>query len=527
MHCRRAPYRSWLRIVTWLVWLVWPAATPGVRAGAGAGQPDAASPPNLVFIVADDLGWAELGSYGQKKIRTPNLDRLAREGMRFTQHYSGAPVCAPSRCVLMTGLHTGHAEIRGNLQVKGPDGKPGEGQQPIAAETRTLAEALHDAGYATGAMGKWGLGPVDGGGAPHRQGFDLFFGYNCQAVAHSYYPSHLWRNRERVPLNARPVPGHARQPEGEVTWSHAAGERYAPDAMVAEAEAFLRDRRDRRFFLYLPFIEPHVALMPPRDLVESYPEDWDDRPYRGQCGYAPNPRPRASYAALISSLDRHVGRILKTLDELGLAGRTAVFFTSDNGTTHASPGDPAFGIGGVDAGFFESTGGLRGRKGSLHEGGIRVPLIVRWPGRVAAGAVTDYPCWFADHFPTLCDLAGVRVPAGLDGHSLLPLLEGRTMPAERPPMVWAFPEYGGQVAVRLGDFKVLRKDLHKPRAVGPWEVYDIARDRNETRDLAASRTDLVERARTLLREQIAPNANFPVRVPGLTDGDGGAGGQGD
>ena len=480
-------------------------------------EPAAVPPPNIVFILADDLGWGELGSYGQKKIRTPNLDRLAREGMRFSQHYSGAPVCAPSRCVLLTGRHTGHAEIRGNLQVKGPDGKPGEGQQPISAETLTVAEVLHDAGYATGAMGKWGLGPVDSPGAPHRQGFDLFFGYNCQSVAHSYYPPHLWRNAEKIPLNAKPIPGHARQAEGEVTWDAWTGEHYAPDAMLGEAERFLRERRDRRFFLYLPFIEPHVALMPPRDLAESYPKEWDDRPYRGQCSYVPNPRPRASYAALITSLDRHVGRILATLDALRLAERTVVIFTSDNGATHESPGDPTFGIGGVDAGFFGSTAGLRGRKGSVHEGGIRVPFLVRWPGRVAPGSVQDAPCWFADHFPALCEIAGVPRPAGLDGRSWVPLLGGKGWEGERPPMVWVFPEYGGQVAVRLGDFKVLRGNLHAKDGPGPWEVYDIERDRNETTDLAKERADLIDRAREVLRREMSPNPNFPVRVPDLAE----------
>jgi arylsulfatase A len=495
---------------------------------AAAGEspaPGKSPPPNIVFLLADDLGWGELGCYGQTKIRTPNLDRLAREGMRFTRHYAGAPVCAPSRCVLLTGRHTGRADIRGNLQVKGPDGKPGEGQQPIAAETVTIAEVLQGAGYATAAMGKWGLGPADSAGAPQRQGFDLFFGYNCQAVAHGYYPSHLWRNDQRVPLNAKPIPGHARQTNGPVRMQEWTGERYAPDAMLAEAIRFLRDREGRGarpFFLYLPFIEPHVALQPPADLVASYPEAWDDRPYRGQCGYTPHPRPRAAYAALITSLDRRVGEVLRTLDESGLAENTLVLFTSDNGTTHGSPGDPVFGVGGVDGAFFDSTAGLRGRKGSVDEGGIRVPLLVRWPGRVKPGSTSDFPGYFADHFPTLCEAAGVPAPGGLDGISLLPTLTGVGSQAPRNPMVWVFPEYGGQVAVRLGDLKVVRRQLARSSGPGPWEVYDLAADPRETRDVAAEHPEAIDRAREVLRTAIAPNRNFPLTVPGVNDAPPGA-----
>ena len=519
----------WPRLARFLVVLAAAfALSPAPSVGAPPASSEAADStpranpgrPNIVFLLADDLGWGELGCYGQKKIRTPNLDRLAREGRRFTRHYSGAPVCAPSRCVLLTGLHTGHAEIRGNLQVKGPDGQPAEGQQPIAAGTVTIAQLLHDAGYATAAMGKWGLGPVGSTGAPDRHGFDLFFGYNCQAVAHSYYPPHLWRNSEKVPFNAHPIPGHARQTNGPVRSEDWTGEHYAPDAMLAEAVAFLRRQTReaaRPFFLYLPFIEPHVALQPPADLLASYPEEWDDRPYRGQCGYTPHPRPRAAYAALVSSLDRHVGVILRTLDELGLAANTLVVFTSDNGTTHGSPGDPVFGIGGVDAAFFDSTAGLKGRKGSVDEGGLRVPLIVRWPGRVPPNSTGDFPGYFADHLPTLCAAASVPTPPGLDGISLLPSWTDTGTQAPRNPMVWVFPEYGGQVAVRLGDLKVIRRNLTRAPGPDPWEVYDLALDPTETRNLAPERPRIVDQARALLRTAIAPNPNFPLAVPGVND----------
>ena len=239
---------------------------------------------NVVFILADDLGWGELGCYGQQKIPTPHLDRLASQGMRFTRHYSGAPVCAPSRCVLLTGRHMGHAEIRGNIQAQKTFPQFTEGQYPLSARALTVAQVFRKAGYATGAIGKWGLGPVGSTGDPNTQGFDLFFGYNCQALAHSYYPTHLWRNAERVPFNDHPVPGHRPQPSGEVRLEAQTAEHYAPTRMVAEAEQFIAEHRKDRFFLYLAFIEPHVAMHPPKASVDRFPTSWDDEPYRGQNG---------------------------------------------------------------------------------------------------------------------------------------------------------------------------------------------------------------------------------------------------
>lgn len=480
-----------------------------------AAPPASPSRPNIVFILADDLGYGELGSYGQQKIRTPHLDRLASQGVRFTHHYSGAPVCAPSRCVLLTGKHTGHAQIRGNLQTKpAPGDLAGVGQHPITDDALTLAEVFQKAGYATGAMGKWGLGPVSSSGAPHRQGFDLFFGYNCQAVAHSCYPPHLWRNEMLVPLNDRPIPGHAKPVQGPVVMSDWIGEHYAPTRMTDEAVRFIQDHRAQPFFLYLPFIEPHVAMHPPQAAVEAYPADWDDRPYLGQCGYLPHPRPHAGYAAMISTLDHHVGRVLQALDDCGLSQNTLVVFTSDNGTTHPAAGDPTFGTGGVDAKFFNSTAGLRGFKGSVHEGGIRVPLIVRWPGRITPGSVQSFPSYFADHFPTLCAAAKLKPPAGLDGINLLPVLIGKRPPTRRNPMLWVFPEYGGQVAVRLGDLKVVRKGL-KTKSPGPWEVYDLAKDPSETKDIANSHAGAIRKAEAILQRDKLPNAAFPLDIPGV------------
>lgn len=470
---------------------------------------------NVVFILADDLGWGELGCYGQQKIPTPNLDRLAAQGMRFTQHYSGAPVCAPSRCVLMTGKHLGHAEVRSNFKVQTAFPQFSEGQYPLSEGAVTIAQVFQKAGYATGAMGKWGLGPVGSTGDPNRKGFDLFFGYNCQGVAHSFYPPHLWRNAEKIIINRKPVPGHAKQPEGEVKLEEWTGETYAPKLMVAEAEKFIASHAGKPFFLYLPFIEPHVAMHPPRESVERFPAEWDKEVYRGENGYLPHPRPRAAYAAMISDLDGYVGRVLAAVEAAGQTERTLVLFSSDNGATHEGRVNPRFHVGGADPKFFNSTADLRGYKGSVYEGGIRVPMIARLPGRIPAGAVNETPGYFADWLPTLCDAAGLPKPGGLDGESLWPVLTGDRKSLERRrPLVWVFPEYGGQVALRMGDFKLVRQGL-KTKKPGPWEAYDLARDRAESRDLAAERGDLVQKAEALLRGEVGENKIFPLFIPGV------------
>ncbi len=489
-------------------------ATALLFLSTGVMAASAADPPrlNVVFILADDLGWGELGCYGQQKIPTPHIDRLASQGMRFTQHYTGAPVCAPARCVLMTGKHLGHAEVRGNFRAPQAFPEFTEGQYPLSEAALTVAQVFQRAGYATGAMGKWGLGPVGSTGDPNRKGFDLFFGYNCQAVAHSFYPSHLWHNDQQILINDPPIPGHQRQPEGPVRMEDWIGQTYAPKLMIDQAIKFLKDNQTRPFFLYLPFIEPHVAMHPPRESVERFPEQWDDQVYRGQCGYLPHPRPRAGYAAMIADLDSYVGRVMQKLDSTEVADHTLVIFTSDNGTTHPRPQDPRFHVGGVDAQFFNSTAGLRGYKGSLYEGGIRVPLIVRLPGQIPAGAVSDVPGYFPDWFPTLCAAAGLETPEGLDGENLWPVLTEGLVPESRRPMVWVFPEYGGQVAVRIEHYKVIRQGL-RTKTPGPWEVYDLSRDPGEADDLAAERTDLIQQAEEILRREALDNPQFPVPIP--------------
>jgi len=446
--------------------------------------------PNIVFILADDLGFGELGSYGQQKIKTPHLDQLAKDGIRFTHHYTGAPVCAPARCVLMTGQHLGHAEIRSNGDSKNDREFPG--QWPITDEALTIAEVLKKAGYTTGGFGKWGLGPTDSSGSPMTQGFDRFYGYNCQRNAHSFYPPFLDDDSGVDLINEKPIPGHLRQAEGEVKADTYRAEVYAPDRILEEALKFIETHKEKPFFLYLPFVEPHVAMHPPQSNIDQYPKEWDDEKgaYRGQNGYLPHPRPRAGYAAMISDLDDHVGAILERLKKYDLDDNTLVIFTSDNGTTH--PGsDPKFHIGGVDAPFFNSTAGLRGWKGSVNEGGIRVPAIVRWPGKVKAGSETTAPSYFPDWFPTLCTAAGIKAPDKLDGTDLTPALTGEKF-ARSKPMLWEFHGYGGQLALNDYPWKIIRQDA-KTKKPGAWQLYNLEKDPSESTDLAAKHPEIITR----------------------------------
>ncbi len=475
----------------------------------------AAPKPNVVFILADDLGYGEVGCFGQKKIPTPNIDRLATQGMKLTQFYSGAPTCAPSRCVLMSGKHLGHADIRGNRQAKLAFPEFAEGQHPIAQDTVLIPQVFKKAGYTTAAIGKWGLGPVGSTGDPNRHGLDLFYGYNCQSVAHSYYPRCLWRNDQQEEINPKPIPGHVPElaADAVVNMDDYIGQNYAPKLMVAEAEKFIAEKKDQPFFLYLAFIEPHVAMHPPKESVEKFPKEWDAQPHRGEAGYLPHPRPRAAYAAMISDLDSYVGRVMEALEKAGVADHTLVVFTSDNGTTMEADEKSPFHVGGVDADFFNSTGGLRGFKGSVYEGGLRVPTVVRFPGKVKPGASTESPGYFADWFPTLCSAAGLEAPPGLDGDNLLPVLEGGTL-TERKPMIWTYAEYGGQVVVRLGNYKILRCGL-ATKTPGDWEVYDIPADRSETKNLAAAKPELIRQAVEILKREMADNPTFPLKVPGV------------
>ena len=469
--------------------------------------------PNVVFILADDLGYAELGSYGQKKIKTPRLDELAAEGMRFTRNYSGNAVCAPSRCVLMTGKHPGHAFIRNNGEVKP------EGQRPIPESEFTMAEMFKAEGYATGAFGKWGLGAPGSEGDPLKQGFDRFFGYNCQRHAHSYYPDYLWSNDQRVPLaNDPPVPGHAplskgADPSDPRSYDVFKGKEYAPDRINEEALSFIRKshKAGKPFFLYYPTVIPHVALHVPDDELKPYlAQKWNDPPFTRSAGYGYTPHftPRAAYAAMITRMDTYIGRVVDLLEELGLNKDTIVIFTSDNGTTHLKLE--------VDYDFFESVGKLRGLKGSLYEGGIRVPLIVKWPGKIKAGVVSDRMTGFEDWLVTLHTLIKAKspLPREHDGYEQAHLLLGKCS-LVRPPLYREFSGYGGQQAIWMGKWKGIRqKMLRKGKNHDPLkiELYDLQKDPGETTDLASAQPKIVAQLRRLMAENHVPSKEFPLKV---------------
>jgi len=494
------------------------APTPRTLTAAPASP--ASARPNIVFILADDLGYGDLGCFGQQKIRTPHLDRLAAEGMKLTRHYAGNAVCAPSRCVLMTGKHPGHAFIRNNRQMGDRAlsrlGQPEvEGQHPIPDETVTLPELLRSLGYATGGFGKWGLGGPGSTGEPLRQGFDRWFGYNCQAVAHNFYPTYLWDNGKTVALDNPPFSAHDKlEPTEDANWAATyrrfQGNQYSADLIADRALAFVRAHRARPFFLYWPTTVPHVALQVPNDSIEEYVGRWDDPPYVGGKGYLPHFHPKAAYAAMITRMDREIGRLMTLIGELGLDERTVVVFSSDNGPLNGTHQ----GLAGTDCAFFDSAGGLRDGKGTLYEGGIRVPTLVRWKGHIPPGSATDFLSGFEDWLPTLLDLAGApeTAPKDLDGFSLAPTLLGQTQPA-RPFLYREFPGYGGQQSVHWGDWKGIRRNLTaRGNNASPdlgLELYHLKTDRAETTDVAAQHPELVARLERILREQRTPSSDFP------------------
>jgi len=431
--------------------------------------------PNIIYILADDLGYAELGCYGQTKIETPHLDRLAADGMRFTQHYAGSAVCAPSRCVLLTGRHAGHAYVRDNR------GKPVVGQEPIPDETVTLAELLKDCGYTTCCTGKWGLGGPDTTGLPNQQGFDHWFGYLDQWNAHSHYPQYLWRNNQKLILEGN-ADGRKQQ--------------YSQNLFTTEAIRFIRSRKaDEPFFLYIAYAVPHVSLHVPEESLAQYKGRWPETPFKGR-HYEGHATPRAAYAAMVSHMDRDIGRIMALLDELDLDDDTLVVFSSDNGPTYA---------GGADSAFFESAGPLRGLKGSLFEGGIRVPFIARWPGHVPAGRTTDHVSASWDILPTFVELAGGDPPAETDGISFLPTMLGRS--ADQPAHPALYWELGARQAVRAGDWKLVRRTDEKGNTTAM--LFNLREDLGETRDVAGEHPDALRRMLNLARKMRTPSETFP------------------
>ena len=475
----------------------------GAAPAASPAQLTAPRPPNIILILADDLGYNEVGAYGQAKIRTPNIDRLAREGVRLTDHYSGSPVCAPSRAVLLTGLHSGHAYIRDNDEMgfRGDVWKDPalEGQRPLPAGTFTMAAMLQRAGYATAAVGKWGLGGPGSEGEPTKLGFDHFFGFLCQRVAHNHYPAYLWRNSARVTLDNPGIYPHEKFPAGKDpkapdSYERYGGKQYALDLMGDEARAFITANRSRPFFLYFAPTVPHAALQVPEDSLAEYLGVLPDTPYPGDKGYLPHRAPRAAYAAMVTRLDREVGRLMAHVRDLGLDRDTLIVFTSDNGPTFN---------GGTDSVFFDSAAPFRGLKTMVYEGGIRVPMVARWPGRIPASSVSGHASAFEDYMPTFAEMAGITRPAGLDGVSMLPALEGRA--AAQKPREYLYWEFQGKQVARLGNWKGIRN-----AATGTCELYDLDKDIGEKTDVASAHPDIVARMEQVMRAAHTDSPLFPL-----------------
>ncbi|HYK89870.1 MAG TPA: arylsulfatase [Acidobacteriota bacterium] len=451
---------------------------------------NASTKPNIVFVLADDLGYGELGCYGQTKIRTPNIDRMASEGMRFTSFYTGCPVCAPSRCTLMTGKHLGHAVVRDNMQ-RGPGL---EGQHPMDPGTVTVAQILKRAGYATAIVGKWGLGMPEDHSSPLDFGFDHHYGYLCQGMAHTYYPPYLWRDNHKEMLEGNPPYLYGQR--GVIEPS---GKYYSHDLITQDALAWVRAHRGEPFFLYLAFTIQHLSLQVPEDSLAEYKGKWPETPMTSSTHYANHDTPRAAYAAMITRMDRDVGRLMGLIRELGLDDRTLVFFASDNGAV--------FPLAGTDPEFFHSNGNLRGYKEDLYEGGIRTPFIARWTGRIKAGATSPLAGAFWDMLPTLCDIAGTTAPTDIDGVSITPTLLGRAGQKVHEYLYWEYYGGGFAQAVRFGNWKSIRNNVRKAPESRP-ELYNLADDPGEKIDVSGERPDLVEKAAAYMKA-----AHRPSREP--------------
>jgi len=458
------------------------------------------SKPNVVFILADDLGYRELGCYGQEIIRTPNIDKLAKEGIKFLQHYSGAPVSAPSRCCLLTGLHTGHAYIRDNYEIG--SWFDFTGQLPLPDLVYTMAEMFKDAGYVTGAIGKWGLGGPGSQGHPNNQGFDYFFGYLCQRHAHNYYTTYLWRNNEKVKLNNPDFKPYDKFPENKdpndsTAYLKYKGSQYAQDLMVKEALDFIKKHKEEKFFLYLPFPVPHVALQVPDESVQFYKDIIPEGPpYDGSKGYIPSQFPRRTYAGMITRMDAQIGQIMALLKKLGLDENTLVVFASDNGTTYA---------GGVDYKYFKSVGELRGLKGSVYEGGIRVPMIARWPGKIKKSSVSSHISAFWDFFPTFADLTGMPVPDNCDGISLLPELTGNKTHQKKHKFLY-WEHVRRMQALRMGQWKAVRLDPGQE-----IQLFNLKNDISEKNDVSGRYPKIIKKIENIFTSGRTKSEMFPLK----------------
>ncbi|MFA5328503.1 MAG: arylsulfatase [Prolixibacteraceae bacterium] len=443
--------------------------------------------PNIVYILADDLGYGDLSCYGQKKFGTPNIDNLARQGMLFTQHYAGCPVCAPSRSSLMTGLTTGHTPIRGNKSVKP------EGQWPLPAKSLTVAELLKQAGYVTGAFGKWGLGPVGSEGDPNKQGFDDFYGYNCQSLAHNYYPDHLWDSQKKVVL----------QENSEDKFGT-----YAPELIHERALQFIEKNKDKSFFLYYPSTIPHAELLVPEENLKVFRGKFlPEKSYKGAepgssgfrtGSYGTQNEAHAAFVAMVTLLDKQVGEVVAKLKELGIEKNTLIIFSSDNGP-HLE--------GGADPDYFDSNGPLKGYKRDVYEGGIREPMIACWPGKIAASSKSDLISAFWDVLPTITEIAGVNAPQNIDGISFLPTLLGNSGQKQHESMYWEFHEQNGRQAVRKGDWKLVRYNVSIPEKI-TTELYNLKTDLGEENNVAAETPKIVKELLEIMKTARTPSDVF-------------------
>lgn len=479
--------------------------------------------PNIIFILADDLGYGELGSYGQTKIETPHLDKLAEEGIRFTQHYTGAPVCAPARCVFLTGKHSGHASIRGNDEWRQRgnvwsynemiNDSTLEGQRPLPENTQTLAATLKEDGYKTAMFGKWGLGAPHTHSIPTKMGFDYFMGYNCQRQAHTYFPVHLYENESRIYLQNDTVAPHTKlgdkDPNNSSSYSQFNLNTYAPDLMFEALSQFVGKNKTEPFFIYWATPIPHLPLQAPDSLVNYYRNKFgEELAYNGDHGYFPNQYPRATYAAMITYLDQRIGQLIQQLKEEGIYDNTLIIFTSDNGPSYA---------GGVDFEFFNSAGPFKNEygytKGFVHEGGIRVPLIVSWPNQINEGRESDLISSFIDFYPTFNEIAGID-SENLDGISILPEIIGKAQQEVHDYLYWEFPEYNGQQAIRMDNWKAIRKNIRDGNL--EIELYNLNTDIREETNLAEQYPELIIKMDSIMKlsHMKSENPRFHLKAIG-------------
>lgn len=505
MMSRMLTYPNYLCSIAFLLMI------QGCAIQADEGNLPFGTQPNIVYIMAVDLGYGDLSSFRDNDIHTPNLDRMAEEGMRFTQHYSGSTVCAPSRSVLMTGLHTGHTPIRGNLEYFPI------GQHPIPYSTVTVGKVLQQAGYTTGGFGKWGLGFPGSEGSPSLQGFDHFFGFFCQRRSHFYYPEYIYRDvkgreLEEVILEGNKVRDDPDRHPGSGQPIVAA--KFAPDVINQEALKFIEENKDRPFFLYVPSLIPHASLEVPEEEREQYLVEGNsifpgEIPFPAGEHYSPQEFPKATYAALVSRLDRHVGEILDKLQELGLSENTLVIFTSDNGS---------YSEGGYHYSMLNSNASLRGGRRDLYEGGIRVPTIAMWPGTIKVGSTNDHITGAVDMMATFSELAGAPVPPNNDGISIVPTLTGKGNQPEHDYLYWEFHEEGGKQAVRMGKWKAVRLGVRQNK-YSPIELYNLDLDIFEKNNIADQHPDIVAEMERIIKEAHVPSMDFSLFTPAQGQGD--------